>query len=230
MPDCCATCKKELEEQINRLRDKVSQIPEVSTHLFGNPSFSDLRVKAGNTTFYVTKYLMGLKSKIFEETILEGSRDGADNVLRLHEDPAVVEAMLEYICLQKKVKGSELAAKVVQLANRYGIDDLKDQCELELLDNLTFEDAHANLQIAYQEGLSVLYWKCSELIYHNFTGLEKYSVESEIVEQPEPVPIGPIFTFTPDTVILTTIHGKVASDHRELTIVPSTLSTKFMDP
>ncbi|CAD5208660.1 unnamed protein product [Bursaphelenchus xylophilus] len=173
MSQCTSNCeaskrRKYLEIQINALKERVDRNPEVYHEFFGNSDFSDFQIKAGGKTFYVTKYQLAHKSKVFANMFMVNMREKKEGVMKIDADAETVEAMLEYIYMFKKVKGSELARKVVQLAHCYEIDDLKEQCELEILENLTVNDAEDSLLLAAQLKLPLVFLKCNEFLLMNF--------------------------------------------------------------
>uniref|UniRef100_A0A1I7SJJ5 BTB domain-containing protein n=1 Tax=Bursaphelenchus xylophilus TaxID=6326 RepID=A0A1I7SJJ5_BURXY len=52
-------------------------------------------------------------------------KETIEGVLELQDDAEAVKAMLRYIYMSKKVKGNKLARKVIHLARRYEINELK---------------------------------------------------------------------------------------------------------
>uniref|UniRef100_A0A1I7SK32 BTB domain-containing protein n=1 Tax=Bursaphelenchus xylophilus TaxID=6326 RepID=A0A1I7SK32_BURXY len=178
---CFAECEalrrdRHLETRINALKGKVSRNLEAPNEYFGNPEFSDFRIQAGERTFYVTKYQLALKSKVFARMLMVCMKEKNEGVMRLDEDPESVEAMLNFIYMYIRVKGGELAKKVIHLAHRYELDELKDQCEFEIVKHLTAEDAEESLFLASQLKLSLLFLKCNQILYFNFTHFEENSI------------------------------------------------------
>ncbi|CAD5208067.1 unnamed protein product [Bursaphelenchus xylophilus] len=180
MPGCCSSAcarKPLLDERIQSLRNKVNARQEIRNDLVGDPAFSDFQIRAQGVTFYVVKYQLALKSKVFKDLFKSNSNEVLQGVLELHDDPDAVKAVLDYIFLYKKVEGCELAAKALQLAHRGEMIELKEQCELELLDHLTLRDAPYVLELARSYGLSILFAKCVEFLFYNFEEFEVFEPE-----------------------------------------------------
>ncbi|CAD5208662.1 unnamed protein product [Bursaphelenchus xylophilus] len=165
---CQSSRQKYLQDQINVLKDRVNQNREVPYEFYGNPDVSDFQIQADGKTFHVTKNQLALKSKVFKRMFTIDMKEKTEGVMRIDADAESVGAMLEYIYMFRKVKGNELARKVVQLAHCYEIDDLKEQCELEILETLTVNDAEESLLLASQLRLPLVFLKCNEFLFFNF--------------------------------------------------------------
>ncbi|CAD5208064.1 unnamed protein product [Bursaphelenchus xylophilus] len=172
--------KAHLKYQIKLLREKVEKIPETPNEIYGNPAFSDFRIQAGDETFYVTKYQLALKSKVFNRMFVSGMKEVDEGVVQIDDDPEAVGAMLKFLYLGKRVKGVEMAKNVVQLADRYEMTELKDQCELELLDNLTVAGSQDAFIFASQFQLSHLFLMATALLYYNFKGFGNDKLEGRL--------------------------------------------------
>ncbi|CAD5208661.1 unnamed protein product [Bursaphelenchus xylophilus] len=168
----CFECSCRSEKQEKNLAARVKGVEGVTypprTEYFGDPAFRDLKIEAGGRSFDVTKYQLAMKSKVFAKMLMTDMKEKNEGVVRLDDDAETVEAMLNYISSYKKVKGNKLARKVVKLAHHYEIDDLKDQCEIELLETATMENAKANIMLAGELKLPLLFSTCNELLYFNF--------------------------------------------------------------
>uniref|UniRef100_A0A1I7SJ52 BTB domain-containing protein n=1 Tax=Bursaphelenchus xylophilus TaxID=6326 RepID=A0A1I7SJ52_BURXY len=192
MSNSCCSRKLEVENQVNALREKVNKNPEKEDCLFNNPRFSDFQIKAGPKTFYVTKHQLALKSEVFQRMFNYDMKETNEGFLELQDDADAVKAMLRYIYMYKKVKGNKLARKVVHLAHRYEINELKDQCELEMIDRLTKEEARESWRVADTLDLSLLFVKCNEILYYDFKDIE----DSELKENILDVSITPVDDYT----------------------------------
>ncbi|CAD5208664.1 unnamed protein product [Bursaphelenchus xylophilus] len=168
--------RKHVEVQVQVLKERVNRHPEASNEYFGNPKLSDFRIQAGDKTFHVVKYVLALKSKVFARMLLVDMKETTENFMTLDEDPEVVEAMLKFLYMNTKVKGNELARKVVQLAHRYEISELKEQCELEILETLTVEDAAECWLLASKLKLPRAFLKCNQFLYENFEDFDEHLI------------------------------------------------------
>uniref|UniRef100_A0A1I7S180 BTB domain-containing protein n=1 Tax=Bursaphelenchus xylophilus TaxID=6326 RepID=A0A1I7S180_BURXY len=171
----CCSRKREVQYQISALRvvlliilfySEGEQEPEKEDRFFNNPTFSDFRIKAGSETFYTTKHQLALQSEVFARMFESKMKEATEGVLELPDDPEAVEAMLKHISMYKKVEGGQLARKVLQIAHRYELSELKDQCELEIIDKLSAEDVRESFRVADQLELPLLLLKCCEFIYY----------------------------------------------------------------
>ncbi|CAD5208258.1 unnamed protein product [Bursaphelenchus xylophilus] len=164
--------KERLRAQIKVLTERVDRHVELPNYGFGNPALSDFKIRAKDKTFYVSKYQLAVKSRVFAKMFEVDMNEKKEGVMKLDDDPDVVEAMLKYMYMYKKVEGIELARKVVQLAHRYEIDELKDQCELDMIRGLKEKDAEDILMFSWELKLSTLYLHCIDVLNNNFDGFD----------------------------------------------------------
>ncbi|CAD5208061.1 unnamed protein product [Bursaphelenchus xylophilus] len=181
MSNNCCSRKREVKNHVNALRARVNKHTEKEDRLFNNPRFSDFQIKTGPKTFHVTKHQLALKSEVFERMFNSDMKEANEGVLELQDDAESVRAMLRYIYMHKKVKGNTLARKVVHLAHRYEINELKDQCELEMIDQLTKEGARESLRVADKLELPLLFVKCNEILYYKLNDFEDLEPKEAIL-------------------------------------------------
>ncbi|CAD5208060.1 unnamed protein product [Bursaphelenchus xylophilus] len=188
MSNNCCSGNIALRESVNQLRAKVNKNLEKEDSFFGDPCYGDFAIKVRDRMFHVSKHQLALESKVFAAMFKSDIKVVCEGVLELCDDPEAVEAMLKYIYMYKKVEGSELAREVVQLAHRYEISKLKDQCELELIDKLTVSDAIDGILTAVELELSLLFSKCNEYLYHyfkDFDTLDSGETKSVLAAKPQ---------------------------------------------
>ncbi|CAD5222836.1 unnamed protein product [Bursaphelenchus xylophilus] len=155
-----------LDAKIKELKASVDKAVPFEDKLYNQPRLSDLVVSVGEQKFYVSKHQLAKKSPVFETMFLSDFKEAKEGVLNLHdEDPEAVEAMLKHIYMNTKIKDFELARRVVPLAHRYELLALKDECELILLEKVTFKSAIEVLYLANQLDLKLLFIKSSQVLY-----------------------------------------------------------------
>ncbi|CAD5208068.1 unnamed protein product [Bursaphelenchus xylophilus] len=204
--DCCSR-KRDVEGRLKALKEKVIKNPEKEDRLFGDPYYADFKIKAGRRVFHIAKYQLALKSVVFERLLKSDMRESNEGVLKLDDGADAVEAMLKFVYMYTPVKGGELARKVIQLAHRYELEELKDQCELEIIETLTMEDARDSLLLANQLELPLLFTKCNEFLYFNFDDFNNNN-DVVVVDLEAPLKI----SVEPNEILL--VQGQPKSHHK----------------
>uniref|UniRef100_A0A1I7SJG6 BTB domain-containing protein n=2 Tax=Bursaphelenchus xylophilus TaxID=6326 RepID=A0A1I7SJG6_BURXY len=98
--------------------------------------------------------------------LLSGLKEDQEGVWNLcDEDPDAVEAMLKHIYMNTKIDSFKLASSVIPLAHRYDLQDLKNECELVLLEKVTLESAEQAFYLAKKFDLNLLLIKSCQIIY-----------------------------------------------------------------
>uniref|UniRef100_A0A1I7RK23 BTB domain-containing protein n=1 Tax=Bursaphelenchus xylophilus TaxID=6326 RepID=A0A1I7RK23_BURXY len=155
-----------LERKIMELRSNVEKLIPFEDKFFNEPKVSDLKVKVGDKTFHVCKHQLVKKSLVLETMLLSGLKEDQEGVWNLsNEDPDAVEAMLKHIYMNTKIDSFKLASSVIHLAHRYDLQDLKNECELVLLEKVTLESAEQAFYLAKKFDLNLLLIKSCQIIY-----------------------------------------------------------------
>ena len=129
--------------------------------ILGDKEFSDVTVIAGDQEIPAHKALLAAKSPVFAAMFRSKMKEEQTNRITIPEKASVFEELLRFI-YAGEVKKLEINAEgLLPAADKYGIDQLKSLCELELVDQLNASNALQRLVLADLHGASHL--KCEAI-------------------------------------------------------------------
>ncbi|CAD5214771.1 unnamed protein product [Bursaphelenchus xylophilus] len=160
--------KMEIERKLNS-----GETYDVSNQLLKSSNLTDFKVIAGGREFNASRLLLASKSQVFCRMLESSMRETIDGEMTLDDDPFAVEAMLNHISNNWSVDDVDIARKVVELAHRYELRDLKDHCEAVLAENLELKGLKDRLDLAYELELPLLLRKCFQFGFYRFNGFNE---------------------------------------------------------
>jgi hypothetical protein len=111
---------------------------------------SDIQVIAGDRTFQCHKLILASRSDVFEAMFSHGnSKECIEGKIFLSEDPEVIQMFLEFL-YSDKVKNdfvSDNATKLLLMADKYNVPNLKHICSQYLFTHVVVENC-ADILIA----------------------------------------------------------------------------------
>jgi BTB/POZ domain len=133
--------------------------------ILGDKDFSDVTFIAGDKEIPAHKALLAAKSPAF--AAIFKSEEDQTNRITIAEKASVFEELLRFI-YAGEVKKLEINAEgLLPIADKYGIDQLKSLCELELIDQLNASNALQRLVLADLHGASHLKCEAIQVINSN---------------------------------------------------------------
>lgn len=126
--------------------------------LFTDPTFSDFSFFVKDKEFKIHKNIVAAASPVFMKLFTTEMEESRTNTCRVdHIEPKVFEKLLE--CIYKGILPDDFPAYARDLfaaADYYGLDGLKEQCRLEVLENLTAANAVETYSLACRYNLREL--------------------------------------------------------------------------
>ena len=111
--------------------------------------YSDASLVVGDKIFSVHKLVLKSKSDVFKAMFTNDMSEAETGIVKIDDiDAEVIEEMLNYIYTGKTEKMSELSQELFQVANKYAIFDLREECEEYFAFDLNFENAVEILDLA----------------------------------------------------------------------------------
>ncbi|CAD5226045.1 unnamed protein product [Bursaphelenchus okinawaensis] len=144
----------------------------------GQNSNYDVTIAACNRKFKVQKSVLISKSPVFKSMFSSKMLESKADELEVTDDAEAFEAMLAFMYSHKRVEDVDLAIKVCMVADKYAVDVLLNQCELFLLENLTFKNAFDCLDMALALNLNYLQLNCSKLMF--------FGIGKSMLNKPKP--------------------------------------------
>ena len=141
--------------------------------ILGDKEFSDVTFIAGDQEIPAHKALLAAKSPVFAAMFKSKMKEEQTNRIEVTEEADVFEELLHYIYTGKIENLDTNAEGLFAAADKYGIDQLKSLCELELVGQLNATNALQRLVLADLHGASHLKCKATELINSQISEVTK---------------------------------------------------------
>jgi hypothetical protein len=131
--------------------------------------FADIAISTGESkTFMVHKAVLASRSSVFKAMLTSGMLESAQNTVEINDfDEEVVNAMLEYMYTGETPSLNEKAPDLMQIAEKYDLSGLKEDCEHAIAANLTVDNCSEILVLAHLHNATQLKPKVIEFINRN---------------------------------------------------------------
>jgi speckle-type POZ protein len=130
--------------------------------------FADVALSTKTKTFLAHKSVLAARSRVFQAMFHAEMVESKQNAVEISDfEDDVVKAMLEYMYSGETPSLSEKAPDLMQIAEKYELMGLKEDCEHAIAANLTIENAAEVLVLAHLHSANKLKPKVIEFINRN---------------------------------------------------------------
>lgn len=104
---------------------------------------SDVQIKSGDQTFDAHKFMLSAMSPVFSRMLQSEMKEKRSGLVDLGDtNPKVVTELLKFIytgscCIHDKKPDPQIVCELLQVADKYELEHLKDLCQYELSSTLT---------------------------------------------------------------------------------------------
>jgi len=163
---------KELEDVNKRRRFEL--LSENMAALLGDTMFADVALSTETKTFMAHKAVLGARSTVFQAMFNTPMKESTQNSVDIPDfDEDVVKAMLEYIYTGETSDLNEKAGELMQIAEKYDLNGLKEDCELAIAHSLTVDNAAEVLVLSHLHNAENLKIKAIDFINRNKEDVKK---------------------------------------------------------
>ncbi|UYV69719.1 SPOPL [Cordylochernes scorpioides] len=118
-------------------------------HMIEHQKFSDITLSVCGRPFHAHQNLLSARSPVFQAMLTHDMYEKKEKLIKIVDaEPMVFEELLRYIYTGKAPNLESMAAKLMEAADKYGLDRLKTLCEVYLGSNLTVDNAAEVLVLA----------------------------------------------------------------------------------
>jgi len=101
----------------------------------------DVTVKCGDASFECNKFMMTSRSPVFKSMFQSNMIESQTNTVNIEDlQPKVVDEMLQYIHTGVSLNIDKYPQELLAAADRYQLDQLKDNCEVTLIASLDVDN------------------------------------------------------------------------------------------
>ncbi|XP_008551648.1 TD and POZ domain-containing protein 1-like [Microplitis demolitor] len=150
--------------------------------LLVNKLGSDVTLVVGNKEFKAHKSILMARCPEFFRmfTINELNRINESKIVIPKMDPKIFEMILEFIYTDKVSDVENNVVMLLEVANKYQLQPLKELCQELLLKSLDIDNAIQIMDLAYRSNAQQLLELATELIINNITRVMKTQIYSEV--------------------------------------------------
>jgi BTB/POZ domain len=141
--------------------------------ILGDKEFSDVTFIAGDQEIPAHKALLAAKSPVFAAMFKSKMKEEQTNRIEITEEVAVFEELLRFIYTGNVENLDNNTEDLFVASDKYGIDQLKMLCEIELIENLNAGNAVQRLVLADLHGTANLKCEAIDLINSNAEEVSK---------------------------------------------------------
>lgn len=125
---------------ISSIKEEASPIN--LKNIFNSEKFSDFTIITQNNQFKVHKIFLATASPVFDSMLTVNMIENAENSVTILDIPSIlIQEMLRFIYTAKVNNIKSIAAKLLPIAEKYQIEELKKLCEQELDKSLNDNNA-----------------------------------------------------------------------------------------
>jgi len=135
--------------------------------ILGDKEFSDVTFIAGDQEIPAHKALLAAKSPVFATMFRSRMNEEQTDRIEIQEKAPVFEELLRFIYAGEVEKLDINAEGLLPIADKYGIDQLKSLCEMQLVAQLNASNALQRLVLADLHGASHLKCEAIQVINSN---------------------------------------------------------------
>ncbi|UYV69649.1 SPOPL [Cordylochernes scorpioides] len=130
-----------------------------------NQKFSDVTLKAGDYTVQAHKNILAARSKVFDARFTSSQTEKTEGFTVIEDlEPEVLRELVKFIYLGSCLDLTGMADRLLSVADRYGLERLKNMCERSLILHLTVENSAEILVLADSHSAERLKDFCMDFI------------------------------------------------------------------
>jgi speckle-type POZ protein len=131
------------KEMLANINHELNQQLE---HTYRNGDFADMEVVCNTEVFKCHQFMLAARSPVLRAMFQSPMTEAATRRLEIKDlSPDVVDAMLLFVYTGNVPNLAEAAAELLEAAEKYQIDQLKDICEQQLIETTDIGNAVAHL-------------------------------------------------------------------------------------
>jgi len=136
--------------------------------MFEDSVGTNVSVVAGKSTFKAHTNILSARSSVFSAMFNANMKEKEMKTVRINDfDEEVVKAMLDYVYTGKTDAMQERGPELLEIAEKYLIAGLKEECEYVVADNLKMQNAAAILVLAHTHNAPYLKQRTIDFINMN---------------------------------------------------------------
>ena len=129
------------------LRKSLEILAKDLTDLYLSKEMSDVQIKCGNQTFDAHKFILSARSPVFSRMLQSEMKEKGSGLVDLGDaSPNMVSELLKFIytgscCVNDNEPDPQIVFYLLQAADKYELENLKDMCQYALISTLTPENS-----------------------------------------------------------------------------------------
>jgi len=148
--------KKSLPEE-EKVKRRKERLANEFGKLFKDSVMTDIAVTTDNSAFMAHKAVLAARSSVFAAMFNTNMVEKELNSVEITDfEDEIVKAMLEYLYTGETEVLAERAPDLLQIAEKYDLAGLKEDCEYTIADNLNVENAAQVLVMAHMYNANLL--------------------------------------------------------------------------
>ncbi|CAL8116505.1 unnamed protein product [Orchesella dallaii] len=155
----CSSDGQENDQNLTKLRT-VSHKAELARDLgklFSQSIGTDCTIVVGKTNFKSHKFILSSRSSVFAAMFNANTIERETATVNIPDfDSEVVKGMLEYIYTGETAVMATRAQELLQIAEKYNLEGLKEDCEYAIWNSLSKENVAGVLVLAHNHNAPVL--------------------------------------------------------------------------
>ncbi|KAJ8680810.1 hypothetical protein QAD02_016597 [Eretmocerus hayati] len=172
---------------VNSPNQPEASLEDDYEHLFESESFSDVTVIVGKQELRLHKSILSSRSPVFSAMFDHNFKENISNQVHIEDQTyKATKEFFRYIYAAKVTNIDDLAMELLVLANKYGVEDLKNICEENLVKSLRNKNALHCLNLASHHNAKFLAAKCFKFVMSNAKEISKLQ-EFDISQLPRDV-------------------------------------------
>jgi len=172
--------KEELAKRSNHIetpKPTLSKSREILSEdlkkFYLSKEMSDVQIKSGDQTFDAHKFILSARSPVFSRMLQAEMKEKHSGLVDLGEtSPKVVTELLKFIytgscCIHDKKPDPQIVCELLQVADKYELEHLKDLCQYELSSTLTPKNSLQYFALGEMYGANALKKRSLDTIVRN---------------------------------------------------------------
>ncbi|XP_057318997.1 speckle-type POZ protein-like [Microplitis mediator] len=147
---------------------------------------SDVVITVGDKKFQAHKLILGTRSPVFDAIFSHDMKEKKENEIEIPDvDPEIFKKLLEFIYTDKVSDLDDNAEELLEVADKYQLQLLKDMCTVSLSQTIDVENAIPIMLFADRNNVQQLIEYAEKFIIINFQKIKK-TKEYEALETSHP--------------------------------------------
>jgi speckle-type POZ protein len=173
------------EKRFNNTDKLIAQLEG----LFENMKFSDITVNVRGREFQAHKSILAIRSAFFAVMFEHPTKENLTNRIEVEDvEPAVFNEILRFLYTGKVSESAmdKMSARILAVADKYLLDELKMECETQLIHRMSAENCLELLLITDEHHTAFYLRKYAVKFFRNFSNEVMATDDWEKAEQEDP--------------------------------------------